>query len=489
MKNKLLVIILGIFIIGIFPFISSEISYCCEKTTNGSWCQNSPLSECDSSYRSVPTSCEATSYCRLGCCYNSNEGSCMENTPQKVCVDSGGVWDSSPNCEIPQCALGCCLIGNQASFVTQVECKKLSALYGVETNYRTDITNQFECIATSTSEDKGACVFERDYEKTCIFTTQRECKEMQMSSGNSTSIKFYKDYLCSAESLGTNCGPTKQTTCVEGRDEVYFLDSCGNLANIYDASKINDKDYWTRIKSKSDSCNSDLNNADSSVCGNCDYYLGSTCKSYQRGIDKIKPNYGNFICRDLSCEYEGETYSHGESWCEGSKGSENNLPGSRFFRLVCYNGEVTIEPCADFRQEYCLESEVGGFKVAGCAVNKWQPCSSFETEEDCLNEDKGDCIWLENSSEERGLNCVPKYPPGLAFFQEEESVDLNADEICSQGTIKCVVKYEKGLLSGGWKPVENAFCLTDEWKKEMEEKCKLLGDCDGGVNYLGYSKK
>jgi hypothetical protein len=33
------------------------------------------------------------------------------------------------------------------------------------------------------------------------------------------------------------CGKTTNTVCVEGKDEVYFVDSCGNVANIYDASK------------------------------------------------------------------------------------------------------------------------------------------------------------------------------------------------------------------------------------------------------------
>ena len=40
---------------------------------------------------------------------------------------------------------------------------------------------------------------------------------------------------------------TKETTCIEGKDEVYFKDSCGNIANIYDSSKINDKGYWNKV--------------------------------------------------------------------------------------------------------------------------------------------------------------------------------------------------------------------------------------------------
>jgi len=211
-----------------------ETSYCCEKTTDGAWCQNAPSSDCNSAFRKTPTSCESTSYCRLGCCYDSQEGTCMENTPQKVCEEGNGIWQSDAECDIPQCTLGCCLIGDQASFVTQTRCKKLASLYGLEINFRTDLGDEVSCIASATSDAKGACVFEKEYARTCIFTTKKECTQM---TGNGTT-EFHEGYLCSADSLGTVCGPTEKTTCVEGREEVFFVDSCGNLANIYDASKI-----------------------------------------------------------------------------------------------------------------------------------------------------------------------------------------------------------------------------------------------------------
>jgi len=391
MKKLFILIILGIFLVsGVYAV--GEVSYCCEKTTSGAWCQNAPIEKCDESFNKAPTSCEATSYCRMGCCYDSQEGTCMENTPQKVCENSGGVWEDNANCDIPQCKLGCCLIGNQAAFVTQTRCKRLSSLYGLEIDFRTNIGSEMECIASATSQVKGACVFERDYEKTCLFLTKKECLEMS-GSGNS-SIKFHKDYLCSAETLGTNCGPTEETTCVKGRDEVYFVDSCGNLANIYDASKIKDKNYWSKVYSKDESCAPSSSNANSASCGNCDYYLGSTCKKYKRGDDKVKPNYGDNICRDLSCEYEGKKYSHGETWCAQAKGIKDNLPGSRHFRLVCYNGDVSVEPCADFRQEVCLESDIEGFRTAACRANMWQDCVAQTNAKDCNNQDKRDCKWI-----------------------------------------------------------------------------------------------
>ena len=88
------------FLIG---FISAvEVSYCCEKTKDGAWCQNAAQDQCNTAFRKVPTSCEATSYCKLGCCYDSQEGTCDENTPQKVCTDSNGIWEGNAACEIPE---------------------------------------------------------------------------------------------------------------------------------------------------------------------------------------------------------------------------------------------------------------------------------------------------------------------------------------------------------------------------------------------------
>lgn len=461
-KKLFLTLFLAVLLVGIVSAV--EVSYCCEKTSAGAWCQNAPESDCNNAFRKAPTSCEATSYCKLGCCYDSQEGTCMENTPQKVCQDSNGIWEEGAECEIPQCDLGCCLIGDQASFVTQTRCKRLSSLYGLEINFRTDLGNELSCIASATSEAKGACVIEKDYARTCIFTTKRECSQM---TGNGTS-DFHQDYLCSADVLGTICGPTEKTVCVEGRDEVFFVDSCGNIANIYDASKIKDKEYWTKVYGKSESCGYGISNAKSRACGNCDYYLGSACKKAKVSEN---PVYGLNICADLSCQFEGKIYQHGESWCADSKGIPNSLPGSRAFRLICYNGEVTVEPCADYRQEICIQDSVEDFKYAACRVNKWQDCTAQSEKKDCENTEKRDCQWVSDK-------CVPKYAPGFSFWDSE------ANSFCALATSTCVVKYEKDLL-GKKKCVENCECLSSSWMSNQEAVCKSLGDCGLKTNFLG----
>jgi len=496
-----------------FPFFN----VCCEKTIDNAWCQNTLEENCNSDFRITPTSCEATSFCSLGCCFDSSEGLCMENTPERVCNEQGGVWNGDSECNIPQCELGCCVLGEQASFVTLTRCKQLSSFYGLNTDFRTNINDELSCIAIAQSSDKGACVYEtEDFERTCRFTTRGECEG-----------DFYKDYLCSSEELATNCGMTKDTICVPGKDEVYFVDSCGNPANIYDAEKIEEQSYWNKIISKQDSCV--LNKNDKS-CGNCDYFKGSICGNGNAV-------YGNNVCKDLSCETEinGKkvTKKNGESWCvyDGNIGSGVDTVGSRHFRYVCIQGEVTIEPCADYRNEYCYEDKVkinnGEFTEAACRINRWRDCLDQKEEEDCLNTDKRDCYWLkglkilglqttsetEESTnvfnngntggfqggftgnvitgkatqelEESGVQlggkgiCLPEIPPGLKFWESGDS-----QSVCGLGNSVCVVKYEEKLY-GDKECVENCQCLTQEYAVKMNQVCSSLGDCGAYINYIG----
>ena len=255
-------IILGIILFGIlfsltFAFTSAaEVSYCCEKTTSGAWCQNAPLSQCEAGFNNAPTSCDSTSYCKKGCCFDSNEGLCMEGTPQRICGDSNGTWADNAECDVPQCNLGCCILADQGAFVTLTRCKQMSGFYGLKTDFRTSITNELSCVETAQGADKGACVFEDAtaplLKKNCIFTTRANCKTANLASdtGENVSVNvttgasngFYKDYLCTAEELGTECAPDlKNTIILSGKDEVYFQDTCGNIANIYDSTRAKDK--------------------------------------------------------------------------------------------------------------------------------------------------------------------------------------------------------------------------------------------------------
>lgn len=486
MKNKTVLIILaGLILISLAIIANAQlVTNCCEKTTSGAWCQNAPAEQCKSKpFLSSPTSCEATSYCREGCCYDSSEGVCMEHTSQRACENSNGTWEASPTCEIPQCDLGCCVLGTQASFVTLTRCKKLSAFYGLMTDFRSEITDELECISLASLSDQGACVYEVDYSKTCKFTSRQGCNSIESGQivANTTgkltgNVTFYKDLLCSADELGTNCGKTDKTTCVDGKDEVYFLDSCGNVANIYDASRINDPAYWRKKVYKDDSCS--LTQGVNS-CGNCDYFTGTICRQSKFG--GTTPVAGNYVCTNLDCpSTTAGKKKNGESWC--STDAYPDSVGSQYFRHLCINGEEIIEPCADFRQEVCVNETINGFTQAACRVNRWKSCSTQTNKTDCEDTEQRDCTWTSSLNEvatNTTLACIPKYSPGLNFWADGE-----ASGICSQANAQCDVTYVKKIGSKN-ECDKNCNCLAQAWTNTQSGKCSSIGDCGVKQNFVG----
>ncbi|MEK6928664.1 MAG: hypothetical protein AABW65_01765 [Nanoarchaeota archaeon] len=470
-------VIFGILIsLAFASSLSSTV--CCEKTNSGLYCQNVPAEECAAGSKQVPTSCESTSFCKAGTCFNSGQGTCSDNTPQLVCENNNGKWSE----QFPaQCETGCCILGDQAAFVTLTRCKYLSAKLGLKTNYNKQVKSEDLCVLSVQNQEKGACVYEFEFQKTCRFTTRENCN----SGVNITKGEFFEGKLCSAPELGTNCAKTKKTICSAGKDEVYFVDTCGNIANIYDASKIDNEEYWSNIKTKAQSCNSNSANSASKSCGNCNYLLGSYC----RASKEEKATYGDNICSDLNCKLtsNGKSYKHGESWCvyndKGETGKGNNAVGSRFYKHICINGKEVVEQCADFRQEECIEDKIkasnGEFSQAACRVNRWQDCSAQTEKENCENTDRRDCSW--RNVKVGGVNgvCVPLNNPGIKFWEGDE-----AKAICEKASSSCVVTFEKTLL-GGEKCKTNCECLKPDWKKDMAGICVAIGDCGPKINWQG----
>jgi len=587
MDKRIMFLVVLIFLIGVVSagetVSVSDVTVCCEKTNSGLFCQDVKEEDCDTASRALPTACTSTKFCKPGYCFDSVEGTCLDNVPKMVCDDADGTWEPEMP---PQCELGCCVLGDQASFVTLTRCKRLSSMFGLETNYNSNLKNELQCIMSARADVKGACVYVDDpaeAQPTCKFTTYRECEAMKgsvvaevedsgegedlgeeddsgMDSGmgvdgeddenegeegggfwsdvfgaggepdenaepmeSPSEVVFHEGMLCSAEELGTNCGMTKETTCLAGREEVYFVDTCGNPANIYWASKVNDKRYWSVIYDKAESCNPEDSNGDSQTCGNCNYILGSICRETSSRTGRV--TYGDNICADLGCEdEEGEEQMHGESWCV-SPGADN--VGSKYYRYSCVNNEVVSEPCAEFRQEICIENTMdtseGEFTQAACRVNRWQDCTSQRKREDCVNNDKRDCVWLDgieyvlmgtamNGStvdgnslgalaqsikEAGGLEniprgaCVPEHAPGLEFYgggEEGSGATTDAAGVCGQANAVCPVTYEKGLIGGDWECVEHCECLPGgELEQKRVQLCQAMGDCGPKVNWVGRS--
>ncbi len=477
-------ILLGIFIIFSLNIVSA---ICCEMTINGGICLDVGNSQyCNQNYRIDDTACESTQYCSTGTCVNNAQGTCMASSSTACNPNLGGYWYDKDAEEIAECQYGCCFIGEGASFIRRTTCNKVSADIGVQPNFDDSITTQEECLLSAGPAAKGACVFQTDEGKKCTIETREKC--------NSEGKEFHAGLLCSAPELGTICTMTKRTTCVEGRNEVFFVDNCGNPANVYNSGLEDDVPYWTYIKdpASSEICGYGNSNADSPNCGNCNYLLGSTCREKRAGesVDS-----GNYICGDLSCNYNGEIKAHGSAWCsEPIISFEDAKPGDLSYRLYCYDGEVQWELCGNLREKLCKEDVPG---EANCFMNRWQDCVFQNSSKVCLDTDQRDCkiemgvtrkdengddILFSNytsnyNSAGELINesiksikamCVPKYPPGFNFWEPDAAIlgvesQISPSQVCSVGSASSVAGYFKSVTSG-WEAIEGkcyAECLDN----------------------------
>jgi len=496
MKRTQIVLVFVFLVLISLGFASAQATpqsptVCCEKTKpttqnpDGMFCQDVTSEQCNPSLRQVPTSCASTSYCKPGTCFDIGQGTCLDNTPQLNC-GPGGIWKENPG---PECNLGCCIIGDQAAFVTLTRCKNLSGTLGLETVFKSEIKDEVSCISSVLGQEKGACVFESEFQNTCKITTRADCSGGV--SGTQTEGTFFTGKLCTADfsslNLTVNCARQNKKACMPGKEEVYFIDTCGNPANIYDAAMVNEQSYWEDIKDKSDDdmcgINSVNGNAGSTTCGNCDYLSGSICRTDSNGA--------NAKCTDLKCydTSDGQaTHNHGESWCV----SADNSVGSRSYKHICINGEEVLEQCDDYRQQVCISGTITGttFSQAACRVNRWQDCTS-QSQGDCNNDDVRDCNWLNGK-------CVPDNPPGLAFWSGND-----AAAICGQASKQCSFSAERksGFLTIGrtdWHEESGEECadvsgsagrmtISGVWKNQMNGICNAVGDCGAKTNWVGKS--
>lgn len=485
-----LLLVFAFLIISLTSLIQAEDLVCCEETRSGDFCQYVPSTECVSQNADA-TSCDSTTYCQRGTCIDDDGGTCTAGVRRATCENTpSGSWQPQDIDELYSCQKGCCLVGDNAEFVTQIECTQIATDFGVDVRFESSITDEFTCLDLSNSEAKGACVINEGGRRGCTIETKMRCS----SSGGS----FHEGILCTADYLETDCVKTANTVCGP-EDKVYFQDSCNNLANVYDSRMFTTKDsewtqvmedYWTTMQDPS--CSRETTNGNLNVdCGDCHRIppVGTMCREVE---NSNKPEFGDYTCQSLNCLYNGEIYRNGEKWCADSPGildepiliddprdprkindeirdklvngvNEYNLPGSQYTLLTCWDGEIIAEPCATYRNEYCVQSSINTlieteFKTAWCAENRWRECVLMDNKEDCEDLEK-DCKWMPGYSffldEETGApqnlrtpedmkensqgSCVPLIAPGFDFWLE----DTQATQVCSMGAVKEEILYEE----------------------------------------------
>ena len=441
-----------LFFVFVPPGDASNV--CCEQTTTGDFCQYTDSSDCDPSFRSASVNCEQTSFCQVGCCFSSEDGACFKNTAKAQCDATGrSTWNSDANCGIDQCQKGCCLIAGESFFVTQTQCKAETSKYkDVNMTFRPEVQTEEACLNIGRLEEEGACV----QGQACIFGPRSACPVAQTDKTvNETGNGFYPKVLCSHDALGTSCARQQSTGCVDGREEVYWLDSCGNRENVYSSNKQASYSGGF-VLSKTDSCA--LSGPDDPNCGNCDYAQGTLCGPSPRAT------FGDVACVDLSCSSvyadrvspnAGGNKQNGESWCiyDAKVGEGQDVVGSRHYRHLCINGQELTEPCTDFRQELCIQGVLGeppvgtlqAFSVQGdyveaiCRKNRYETCNECnsniqdigiaktdpfaiqQARQCCDKLARHDCFW---QGSDTGGRCVPEVPPGSQFWATDPAVSV-----------------------------------------------------------------
>jgi len=468
---------------------------CCLKDNKGAICQSyssNIIADACSANQIFPGKCQDTAQCQIGTCIDPDEGTCSLKSTKGACEQSGGKWNSDPNGNIAECKKGCCVLGENVQFTTETRCNKLSTVFGTRNqsgdNFR-QVGNELECLALAPNlaASSGACVFE---DKSCKFSTLQDCAVL---SGT-----FSSGVLCSASELETICKKQDHVDCLDGKDEIYWFDSCGNRENIYSANK--DASFNNgKVLTKEQSCNVNSSNADSQTCGNCNYLLGSKCSEVKAGGTKV--NDGNFICSDLSCDSSKETggvkKENGESWCayDSYIGDGKDTVGSRHWKRVCIDGKVQVEPCADFRGELCTQSDVdvgNGKKLsnAACTINQGLECVRYNQQKDSMEKNckENPQCQLTEVNVDKGFKfsiCTAKYPGGFDLTGESESrATQSASQLCATANQKCTVIYVKKLFSG-YVCTANCACETKKFSEEMNNLCIALGDCGSYINYAG----
>ncbi len=523
-KNKLIIFLIGIFLVATLNFISAQsIDYpqCCALANNGAQCVSVPASECASNY--APTSCDSVPSCQKGVCVDISSGECVENTPKSVCENSGGLFKTDAIHKIPECQLGCCMLGQDTVFSTEIACQESASEFGLDYSFREDITNQNSCLGLSLTDEEGACVIKTEFETKCVRTTGKDCGAEESESGFtslldkyvsgiSVTTEFKAGMLCTADELNTDCTKSEKTTCY--KDDVYYLDTCGNRANVFNSAKYNNplnSDYWTDIQEPLDVC-SPVSGGSSSAktCGNCDYYSSTKCRTPQSEDPSPVNQQTNFenICGDLKCKYKGKTYQNTDSWCAATPGTpwqeggpgikmslngtlitskdelfdptKYNLPGSEYVVQECDEGVILEVPCKGKREQICKQYEQQGRTIARCEINNDGSCflKESQTKDKCNSNKLDDCYWLSGNSPIIGGHEDEGAVWGFSMTKEEaEEQGLNlgkaSDEEREQKQGACVPLFSPGndfWTEGG----QTACALTQDSRRVIYEI--LAGD-------------
>ena len=468
MKLKILsLLLISLVLISVIPITAQEIqpTVCCQETNQGDFCSYTESNNCKPGSLQAPTSCSFTSFCSPGTCIDEESGLCYSGMGKAQCEgaftdDSGNPTSkfiSENNLDvIPECKIGCCIIGTQSQLLTKNRCTSEAQNYGLSPQFLEDIQDEQACIDLSRSSVKGCCVQE---DGTPEYTTKANCNVQTIPNKQG----FYEGKFCSDLTF-TNpiCTTKARTGCLNNEDHVYWFDSCGNQEEV---------------KTK-------CSYLDGTLCGDLDNDNEFTCESLHCSSSPNKdqlsvnlPDYQNQGTQEIKIN----DIKHGESWCiYDTQGQDDDLsgttdpPGSRYYRSICISGQEITEPCEDFRKEYCIDASIDRdsgniftgssndncvgsncYTEAACVENRGQSCidqcntadpftmnsgqynDALESDAQCcIDDSKRDCAWT-------GNKCLPKVPLGFKHWNDDGA------NVCAKASQTCKAIFK----CGGWNSI------------------------------------
>jgi len=355
----------------------------------------------------------------------------------------------------------------------------------------------------------------------CVLATT--CKRTKREECNNLNGQFFRDfdplhptYCSSLQPQCSMCQANDSKTCTDFDVNVHNVDSCGNI-----------EDIDNNCQNKNEVCVDEDGNA----------HCGGSCtidnKAHGNGeswcIYDVNPSY-----------YDNLDFSIPENEDTDNPETTNKIPfgvmGSRDFRAICVYGKEIIEPCADYRNQICVQDESA--KTAGCIMNMWPECLTIKNKSIC--EANKHCVWDVNAEYKDGhawpgyhwgyqgreiwehassddarlqkqhepfanFSCLPRYPPGFPSTTSAEGCEgLNETEcrmnsnclwnlgecnsslnliegplVCGSATYVCKVEHN---TYGGCR--HNCDCETSKFAKAMAKKCSALGDCGMNINIM-----
>ncbi len=452
---------------------AQEQQVCCETDNSGNICSYVDVGQCtNANVQKAATSCDQTSFCGAGVCVGL-DGFCYDNYPRALCENRGGSFVSNARSEdVSQCSLGCCVIGTQAEFVTRDRCIEATGQFpDLEVDFREDVASEFECLNLARNQVQGCCARS---DGVCSYGAKSECDLQPSVSGEG----FYEGVFCSSDDLRNVCecashpdpnadrqAALRATTCLADRDEVYWADSCGNPEGVVTEQIFS----GVPNSAKTDGI---CNYNDGTICADSDKDGIVTCESLDCSANEFL-SFGleNYRGTSESEIENGGGVLNGESWCQfDSSRQEQRFDelstadrkgkdpvGSRYYRSICINGQELIEPCKDFREEYCysntvkVESANRVYTEAKCIENEWEACTvecntadpftmSKEEFEESLRKDQQCCLSSNRDCSWSGSKCVPAVSPGFKYWEGEGA------DVCGRASLECSAVF----VCGGW---------------------------------------